>query len=115
MSEPILSRVQVAPFADVAFLADVTGAPDVVASSARIVRVHALEIRYFFDFGASRWVFKVELMGVRIRHDGTAGTSPSVVRYAYGEEMPTWLARIVTQNRPSITLLDLRARRVRST
>lgn len=110
MSEPVLSRVHISPYADVMFLATVTGAPDVVAPSGRTVWVMGVEVRYHFDFSTSRWSHAVKVMGRRIGRDGTPGTSPSNVVFGHEDEMPEWLARIVTRERPAFILPDMRTR-----
>lgn len=110
MSEPVLSRVEVSPYADVTFLAEVGDAPYVVTSSVRTVWVRSLETRYRFDFGRSLWLHTVKLTGRRILRDGTPCEGKSVVTFGPLDDMPIWLARIVTQNRPPFILPDMRVR-----
>lgn len=108
MTEPVLSRVQIAPFADVLILAHIDNAPDITTSPDRTLRPQLLEITYYFDFGALCWVHKVTVTGPRVARDGTVGTSPRTARYARGDELPEWLTRIVNDRRPTFGLPDMR-------
>lgn len=111
MSEPTLSRVQIAPFADVTFRANVADAPDLVVTPGRTMRVDALEIRYYFDFSARCWMHTVRVMGRWTSRDGTPGRAAANAAYGHGDAgMPPWLMRVVTQNRPSAILPPLGAR-----
>lgn len=110
MSEPVLSRVEVAPFADVTFLANVADAPYVVTSSVRTVWVRTLEIHYRFDFGRALWLHTIKLTGRRILQDGTPCEGKSLVTFGPLDDLPEWLARIVSQNRPPFILPDMRVR-----